>query len=146
MAETRGARLSEKSLAAPLTRRALLHRSALLALSLPVVSAALAACGGGGNGGGGGEGGGTTIRMSEYQFSPNTLTASAGQEVKVTLRNEGSLEHDFVIDNVITSDLVAPGKSLEVTFTAPSQPGQYEFYCSVPGHRELGMVGTLTVQ
>ena len=146
MAEARGARLGQEQLATPLSRRTLLRRSALLALSLPVVSAALAACGGGG--GGGGEGGGkVTIEMSEYKFSPNTLTASPGATVQVTLKNAGSLQHDFHVDVVnVTSDLVDPGKSLDFSFTAPSQPGQYQFWCTVPGHKELGMVGTLTVQ
>jgi plastocyanin len=149
MAEARGAPLGQKSLGAPLTRRALLQRSAVLALSLPVVSAALAACGGGGGGGGGegGAGGKITIEMSEYKFSPDTLTASPGATVQVTLKNVGALQHDFHVDVVnATSPLVDPGKSTDFSFTAPSQPGQYQFWCTVPGHKELGMVGTLTVQ
>lgn len=141
MAEARGARLGQERLATPLSRRTLLRRSALLALSLPVVSAALAACGGGGGGGK------TTIEMSEYKFSPNTLTASPGATVQVTLKNAGSLQHDFHVDVVnVTSNLVDPGKSVDFSFTAPSQPGQYQFWCTVPGHKELGMVGTLTVK
>ncbi|GBD17098.1 Plastocyanin [bacterium HR26] len=147
MAEARGARLGQERLATPLSRRTLLRRSALLALSLPVVSAALAACGGGGGGGGGGTGGKVTIEMSEYKFSPDTLTASPGATVQVTLKNVGSLQHDFHVDVVnATSPLVDPGKSTDFSFTAPSQPGQYQFWCTVPGHKELGMVGTLTVQ
>lgn len=37
-----------------------------------------------------------------------------------------------------------PGMSALVTFT-PTEPGTYEFYCAVPGHREAGMVGTVIV-
>lgn len=134
---------------APVSRRALLRRGAALALSVPVVSAVLAACGGGGGGGNGGgsQGGGKiTIEMSEYAFNPSTINASAGATVQVTLKNVGSLEHDMHVDVVnATSELVAPGSSLDWSFTAPSQAGEYDFWCTVPSHRELGMVGKLVV-
>lgn len=38
-----------------------------------------------------------------------------------------------------------PKKEAKARFT-PTQPGTYEFYCSVPGHKDAGMKGTLTVQ
>jgi len=38
----------------------------------------------------------------------------------------------------------AAGETVTVTFT-PTEPGTYEFYCTVPGHREAGMIGTLVV-
>ncbi len=147
MTESRQKGFGQEGLAGSLSRRALLRRSALFALSIPVVSAALAACRGGGGGGGGGAGGKITIEMSEYKFSPNTLTAAPGATVTVTLKNVGALQHDFHVDVVnVTSPLVDPGKSTDFSFTAPSQPGQYDFWCTVPGHKELGMVGKLTVQ
>jgi len=147
MAEARQRGLSLQQFGTPSTRRALLRRGALLALSLPVVSAALAACGGGGAGGGGGTGGKITVEMSEYKYSPDRLTASPGATVQLTLKNVGALQHDFHIDaGNQTSPLVDPGKSVDFSFTAPSQAGEYEFWCTVPGHKELGMVGTLVVQ
>jgi uncharacterized cupredoxin-like copper-binding protein len=68
--------------------------------------------------------------------------------VTVTLKNAGTLQHDFHCDqiNPTTSSLVDPGKSLDFTFTAPSQAGTYDFWCTVPGHKELGMVGKLEVK
>ncbi|MDW8060067.1 MAG: cupredoxin domain-containing protein [Thermomicrobium sp.] len=133
------------------TRRALLRRTVGLVIAVPAASALLAACGGGGGGGGttsGGGGGKITIEMSEYKYNPSTISVSAGQSVTVTLKNVGTLQHDFHCDqiNPTTSALVDPGKSLDFTFTAPSQAGTYDFWCTVAGHKELGMVGKLEVK
>jgi uncharacterized cupredoxin-like copper-binding protein len=54
------------------------------------------------------------------------------------------LPHNFSIDELGISVDVAAGEEGEATINAA--PGTYEFYCNVPGHREAGMVGTLTVQ
>jgi azurin len=52
-----------------------------------------------------------------------------------------------VKDEVIASTkLVGPGETVETTFAAPRQPGDYTFLCSFPGHYALGMKGTLTVK
>lgn len=42
--------------------------------------------------------------------------------------------------------LAGPGETVEVTFTAPKQPGRYDFLCSFPGHFVAGMKGVLTVK
>jgi azurin len=42
--------------------------------------------------------------------------------------------------------LVGPGETVDTTFTAPKQPGDYIYLCSFPGHYALGMKGTLTVK
>lgn len=140
----------EDDMSTRLSRRALLARAGTLAVAVPVVSALLTACGGGGGGGGsssGGGGGKITIEMSEYKFNPSTITVSPGASVTVTLKNVGTLQHDFHVDAVnATSPMVDPGKSTDFTFTAPSQAGTYDFWCTVPGHKELGMVGKLEVK
>jgi len=133
------------------TRRAFLRRASGLAVALPLGSVLLAACGGGGGGGGtsgGSSGGGKiTIEMGEYYYKPSTITASPGQSVTVTLKNVGSLQHNLYIDAInATSEMVDPGKSADFTFTAPSQAGSYDFWCTVAGHKELGMVGKLEVK
>jgi plastocyanin len=135
-----------------LTRRGFMRRAGAVAIAVPAVSALLAACGGGGGGGGTSGGGGgkltITIEMGEYYYKPATITVSPGASVTVTLKNAGTLQHNFHCDqiNPTTSSLVDPGKSLDFTFTAPSQAGTYDFWCTVPGHKELGMVGKLEVK
>jgi len=55
------------------------------------------------------------------------------------------LPHDFYIDELgIETELVDPGASTTVTINA--EPGTYMYYCSVTGHRQGGMEGTLTVE
>jgi plastocyanin len=82
----------------------------------------------------------------DLAFDTDTLDASAG-EVTIALDNPATLEHDVAIERdgeeIAKSDLVSEGTT-EVT--ADLEPGEYVFYCSVPGHREGGMEGTLTVE
>jgi uncharacterized cupredoxin-like copper-binding protein/mono/diheme cytochrome c family protein len=82
-------------------------------------------------------------KPSELQFQPAQLSIPADTEVKVTLRNEGALPHNFAIDELQISVDILPGETKEFTIKAPA--GTYQFYCNVPGHKEAGMVGTLTV-
>jgi uncharacterized cupredoxin-like copper-binding protein len=114
----------------------------------------LAACGGGddeGDGGGeptggnGGEPAGATLDVAaaEFTFTPDALTASADTPTTVKVTNTGTIEHDFTIDEASLVIAVNATEEAEDTFTLGA--GTYTFYCSVPGHREAGMEGTLTV-
>ncbi len=50
-------------------------------------------------------------------------------------------------DQIIAhTDMAAGGETVEVTFTAPEESGDYEYICSFPGHYSGGMAGTLTVE
>src|SRR5262249_42104302 len=64
--------------------------------------------------------------------------------VTVNLVNKGASVHTFDIDalNIHSGD-VAPGSTKSITIHAA--PGDYQYYCSIPGHKEAGMVGTLHV-
>jgi plastocyanin len=100
-----------------------------------------------GGGGGGEVAGAITIvsgRPEELRFDPAEVTIPAGTDVPVTLPNEGALPHNFSIDQLNISVDMAPGETQEATINAPA--GQYEFYCNIPGHKEGGMVGTLTAE
>jgi uncharacterized cupredoxin-like copper-binding protein len=89
-------------------------------------------------------GGGVVIEMVDIAFNPKELTIPANTDVTVSLPNNGVALHNFSIDELNISVDVAPGETGSATINAPA--GQYEFYCDVPGHKEAGMVGTLTVQ
>jgi plastocyanin len=86
-------------------------------------------------------------------FDTNTLTASAGASVTVTYtNNEAGVPHDWHAFNgpdssagtlAATQIITGPGTSDSVTFTAPTQTGNYFFWCDV--HPTI-MTGTLVVQ
>jgi len=80
-----------------------------------------------------------------FYFEPDEIVVEAGEEVTVTLTSvEGN--HDFVVDELdVATEVISAGDTTTVTFT-PDAPGEYEFYCSVGNHREMGMVGTLIVE
>ncbi|MGC4108268.1 MAG: cupredoxin domain-containing protein [Thermomicrobiales bacterium] len=85
------------------------------------------------------------IATEDIKFDPKELTIPANTEVKIKVTNKGVLQHDFHIDKLnITSKLLNAGESDTVTVKASA--GTYEFWCTVPGHKEAGMVGTLTVK
>ena len=89
---------------------------------------------------------GTTVKaMDTFKFDPATLTGKVGETINITLDNEGVLEHNFVITELnVSLGPVPAGQTASGSFT-PSAAGAYEYFCDVPGHREAGMVGALTV-
>jgi plastocyanin len=140
-------------------------KKAIALFALALASVALVACGGGGSDTTGGEatgggGGGTTTTVAkgstvkltanadnQLSYDQKTLTAKAGT-VSIDFDNPASIEHDVAVEDsggkvLGTSDLVSQGK---VNLTISDlKPGSYTFFCTVPGHREAGMEGTLTV-
>ncbi len=79
-----------------------------------------------------------------YFWSVNELTVRPGDFIQVT--NVGMAQHDFSVDEFRLNEDLPQGQPVMIQIPENAQPGQYEFYCGVPGHREGGMVGTLTVQ
>lgn len=89
--------------------------------------------------------GDVTVVAVDIAFEPTEFTIAADTDVVVTIENQGLLQHDFFIDELdIKSDLLDSGATTTVTINAPA--GTYEYYCDVTGHKEAGMVGTLTVE
>ncbi len=89
-------------------------------------------------------GSGTPLEaLDPAKWSQTQLTVAPGDTIQAV--NGGLLQHDFTVDALgISQDLTS--EPVNITIPADAAPGQYEFYCSVPGHKEMGMVGTLTIQ
>ena len=94
---------------------------------------------------------GTKLKLSApadgtLAFDTDKLATDSGQ-IDITFRNPASIEHDVAIEGdsgeIAKGDLVSEGTT---DLTTDLEPGQYTFYCTVPGHREGGMEGTLTVR
>jgi plastocyanin len=127
----------------------------------------LAACGGGSDNNettaaatptnttaaGGGAGGGSTVDIStpsgsDLAYDQKSVSVAKPGSVTVDFDNKQPLQHDVAVADssgkvLGQTDLVSSGTA---NTTVDLQPGTYTFYCTVPGHREAGMEGTLTVK
>lgn len=82
----------------------------------------------------------------DLKFTVDTLEAKAGT-VTITMANESDLPHAIELEgNGVEEEGETVDKGGTSTVTAEVKPGEYEFYCPVPGHKEGGMTGTLTVK
>jgi uncharacterized cupredoxin-like copper-binding protein len=141
-------------------------KRAVVILTALTAALALAACGSSsssssstsagtapaGGGGGGGGGGSQTVKVAadpsgQLHYTTTTLSAKAGKAT-FDFTNESPLSHDLTIEDKGGAKLgatpVFTGGSKSFTITL--QPGTYKFLCTVPGHAQAGMQGTLTVK
>ncbi len=89
-----------------------------------------------------GAGGAFTLHMAIGGFDPKDPEVKDGK-ITVTLINDDPMPHDFTIDALGVKIPVEAKQTVKQSFEA--KPGVYDFYCSIPGHAEAGMKGTLTV-
>jgi uncharacterized cupredoxin-like copper-binding protein len=111
--------------------------------------------------GGGGASTKINVTMTDFQFQPNQFTVPAGQEITFQSSNNGAVVHNFVImkkgtsagpffddedvPNIFWQVEIQPGSSVDTSFTAPTDPGDYEVVCRTEGHIASGMTAKLTV-
>ena len=96
-------------------------------------------------------GGQPTLKIAAAEsglaYASDTASVEAG-EVKVEFENPQPIAHDVAIETfngevLGQTETIAEGSdSTEIEL----KPGTYKFFCTVPGHREAGMEGTLTVE
>lgn len=86
-------------------------------------------------------------KEGQLEYDTKSLSAKAGN-VSIDFTNASPLAHNVTIESSsgakvgATPTFTGGSKTLSVTL----KPGTYKFFCSVPGHRQAGMEGTLTVQ
>jgi uncharacterized cupredoxin-like copper-binding protein len=103
------------------------------------------------------------VTASEFRFTPATLALTAGQPTTLLFKNGGQTLHNFKIvsgpgvptpaataGDEPSADAgpyyVAAEAGRQATLTLTLTSGTYTFICTVQGHRDLGMQGTLTVR
>jgi uncharacterized cupredoxin-like copper-binding protein len=90
----------------------------------------------------------TVLVSNESRFAPSHLVVKAGRPVDLTLRSIGLVSHDFTLREGTSEPVhivVDAGRSASARFTL-ARPGTYAFLCTVPGHDEAGMHGTITAE
>jgi uncharacterized cupredoxin-like copper-binding protein len=107
------------------------------------------------------------VTVSEFQFSPDSWSIPAGEEISIDITNDGTVLHEWVLmqpgvsieseadlpeteeellaDFVYVEDEVEAGDTKTLTFDAPAA-GTYQVICALEGHFDGGMEGTLTVE
>ena len=109
-----------------------------------------------------------TVEASDFAYKPAAITVPAGEPVTITLNNVGKVEHDFVVEKINVTNVEASdtgpaahhqgghqadydlhffaraGDTATLQFTA-LEPGTYEVFCSIEGHKEAGMIAKLIV-
>ncbi len=96
---------------------------------------------------------GTTLKLSAsssaLKFSVTKLSVAKPGKVTIVMSNPSTTSHDIALKgNGLKKPVVGPivGKGKTSTISTTVKKGTYTFYCSVPGHEQAGMKGTLTVK
>jgi len=85
------------------------------------------------------------VNMSarSFSFNPTELKAKVGESIVLEVQSIG--QHTFTVDELDVNISLPHNETMKVEFT-PSQAGVFTYYCAIPGHREGGMFGSLTVE
>jgi uncharacterized cupredoxin-like copper-binding protein len=101
----------------------------------------------------------------KMRFIPNNIEIKKDEQVKFVLRNNGELDHEFILattaENLKHAESMkknpdmehddsngkrlAPKKTDQIMWMF-TQVGEFEYSCLIPGHREAGMIGTIVVK
>ncbi len=137
-----------------------------LILVTTVLAVVLSGCSGAASGGGAAAPQEITVTASDFKFEPEEIAIAANRPVKIVLQNAGAVEHDWSIMEIPVVGVTESGDEHSMGNTAqmpdvhvaamhgqsghleftPTAPGTYAFWCTVPGHKETGMVGKLVVK
>jgi len=87
-----------------------------------------------------------SVSAVDLRFEPATITPRSGEILLVQMANRDGVLHDWTVRGVAGAHVNAEGGATgQAAFRAPG-PGRYEIMCTVPGHKEAGMVGVLIVE
>jgi len=107
--------------------------------------------------------GALTVSAFEWGFEPEAVVVQQGEEVELALQNDGEIIHNLTIEprvvevvaqessggfEAATDELLvgADGGNVGTITFVPLEVGEYEMYCNIANHRQLGMEGRLVVE
>lgn len=83
------------------------------------------------------------IALTEFALTPSSISVPVGGSLAVS--NNGTMAHNVaVLDSAVRSPDLAAG-STETLDLSSLEPGKYEIFCAIPGHKDSGMTGTLII-
>jgi uncharacterized cupredoxin-like copper-binding protein len=105
------------------------------------------------------------VDMSEMKYAPTSIEVKRGEQIRFVIRNVGEDDHEFLLatteENLKHAEdmqkhphmdheepnavRLTPKKSAEIVWKF-TKPGTFEYSCLIPGHRENGMIGKVTVK
>ena len=83
------------------------------------------------------------VFASEFAFAPPFLIVDKAGTYTLSLRNDGTVPHNFTLTGIGKVPDVQPGETMTTELTL--KKGTYEYFCSIADHAEQGMDGTLNV-
>lgn len=87
-----------------------------------------------------------TSMSHNFVLLKSGIDAEAFDKAGLTHPKEGYLDPKLKDQMIAHTDMIGGGQTTEVTFNAPTKPGNYMYICTFPGHFGAGMKGTLTVK
>ena len=101
-----------------------------------------------------------SIEMSEFKFEPTVMTVYSNQEISLTLKNTGAVDHDLTIlkkgktasipfdrekqaGDILADFRLSANQTGNYKFTLP-EAGEYTIICAIQGHLESGMTAKIT--
>ena len=89
------------------------------------------------------------VSAADFTFTPNAYTAAVGEQLTFNVKNDGTLDHNFVVLDASGGELerldaISVGTTKALNFS-PTAAGTLTIVCDVAGHREAGMEASFTV-
>ena len=84
-----------------------------------------------------------SVELGDLFINPTEINLEPG-DASLAVRNNGKTAHDFTVTGMAATELLDPGDE-ETLELAGLEPGTYDFICSIPGHADGGMKGTINV-
>lgn len=86
------------------------------------------------------------IAGKEFAFDPPRVTAKVGEKLEIVFENDGAMSHNLSFKSLDGgTKTIQKGETARFAVT-PDSPGEYTYICTVPGHAQAGMKGTLVVE
>lgn len=85
------------------------------------------------------------VTLKDFAIEPQAIEVKKGETVKLVVKNEGAVQHDFaIVGTDAKTEMIDAGGEATLEYTA-AEAGELKFICSVAGHDALGMTGTIKV-